>query len=534
MSDTQSSTSYASVSYLQQYQLNREPFAIDPESNQDDFFLLDAERAQRLNMLYHMCQNSELLLVVSGVQGSGKTSLLNKFLEMRSDSWRHCVINATATTNPDQLLIEIGEGFGLPQDSVNFGSGFEMLQKRLTEMKRSELMPILIIDDAHQLPTASLTILLKLSELADDDERLLRIVLFGEPTLNEMFNAPELKEVKHRITHTLTMPSLDEKQTIEYIQYRLSIAGLQGDNPFSSSQMKQIHRQANGIPGLINQHAQDILLRSITKNDPVPDFAIRFRSGITVIVILAIAAGITWFLSRDVIESLGKSQSDRTAKLETRELPLLPPSKDVAESITEKTPDFDAISGGVHSPDEKSSTNEATIIPDDVELKPTKTVTTTAIIESEKVSSQPTEIKPAITQEKEPEQPKQVKPTPPPVPKTEPVVVTEKPITTDSAVKSAIEPEKKDWLSQQKANHFTLQLMGSRKRSSLVLVQRAHKITTESAIIRTQLKGADWFILIYKNFPSKQQARDAVKRLPKALQLTKPWPRPFKGLKNLN
>ena len=542
MSETEHSESYASVSYLQQYQLTREPFAVDSDSNQDDFFLLDAERAQRLNMLYHMCQNSELLLVVSGIEGSGKTSLLNKFLDMRTDNWRQCVINTTATTNPDQLLIEIGEGFGLPQDSVTFGSGLEMLQKRLTEMKRSELMPILIIDDAHQLPTASLTILLKLSELSDADERLLRIVLFAEPSINGMFNAPELKEVKHRITHTLTMPSLDEKQTLEYIQYRLSVAGLQADSPFSNSQLKKIYRQSNGVPGLINKQAQEILLGSIAKNDTGPKLATRLRSGISILLILGIAATVTWFLTRDVIDSLGKSQSDRTAKLETRDLPLLPPSKKVPEPLIKKPADFSPINNDAYQdPIEVDKQTPETIndIPDTQQIKTTtSSVDVTTIIAKPNV---PTE-KPITTKPvAKPPTTQPVKPSLVTVPKiatkTKPTVIPAAkvlPIKKQTvATKPAKPAVKKDWLSQQNPKHFTLQLMGSRKRSSLSLVQRAHKIAAESAIIRTKLKGADWYILIYKSFPSKQQARDAAKKLPKALQLTQPWPRPLKGLKNL-
>ena len=115
------------------------------------------------------------------------------------------------------------------------------------------------------------------------------------------------------------------------------------------------------------------------------------------------------------------------------------------------------------------------------------------------------------------------KPEPKPTPtvKVEPKTKPVKPI------------EKQDLLFRQNPTHFTLQLMGSHKRDSLTLIQRAHKLTTQSAIIRTQLKGADWYILIYKSFPDKQQARNAAKTLPKALRLTQPWPRRLGELKNL-
>lgn len=550
MSDDMYAVSGTPVGYLQQLQLTQEPFTQDSNSTQDEFFLLDTERAQRLNMLYHMSQNSELLLVVTGIKGSGKTSLLHRFIEMRTENWRQCVVNANTMTNPDQLLIEIAEGFGLPQDSVTFGSGLEMLQKRLTEMKLSELMPILIIDDAHELPTASLAILLKLSELSDNNERLLRIVLFAEPDIMEMFDAPELKEVRHRITHTLTMPSLTEQQSIDYIQYRLSVAGLQGDNPFSQGQMKRIHRQANGVPGLINKFAQEMLLGTTIKqhrNSDNLNLTTRLRSLISIFLILGIAGLVTWYLSRDVINSLGQKQ---TAKLETRELPLLPPSAKVSPQDEEPgnnaaldkpliTPAATNNIDKATAPTKKSISTEGPLIKEvdlvnkttAVEKPPinkiakqspaeTKTELVTKTITAEKTTD-----KKAVTEAK---------------PFAKPVIVAKKPATAAKPVitKKPVVVEKpalvkKGWLAQQNKNHFTLQIMGSRQRGSLALVQKAHKIGSQSAIIRTDLKGKDWYILVYKSYPTKQQARNAANILPRALRLTQPWPRRIGDIKSL-
>ena len=75
--------------HLERFGLQREPFS---SSADEGFFLLDSDRAQRLNMLYHLAQNSEALLLLTGIEGSGKTSLLQKFLAMGSDTWRYCLI----------------------------------------------------------------------------------------------------------------------------------------------------------------------------------------------------------------------------------------------------------------------------------------------------------------------------------------------------------------------------------------------------------------------------------------------------------
>ena len=555
MNDDMYTASDMPVSYLQQLQLTQEPFAQDTNSNQADFFLLDTERAQRLNMLYHMSQNSELLLVVTGIEGSGKTSLLHRFIEMRTENWRQCIISANTMTNPDQLLIEIAEGFGLPQDTVNFGTGLEMLQKRLTEMKLSELMPILIIDDAHELPTASLAILLKLSELADENERLLRIVLFGEPNIMEMFEVPELQEVRHRITHTLTMPKLTEQQSIDYIQHRLSVAGLTGSNPFSQGQMKRIHRQANGIPGLINKFAQEFLLGTTVtqhQNESI-SLTTRLRSLASVFVILGVAGLATWYLSGDVISSLSETQPTKTPQFETRDLPLLPPNNSVAKKDKEPSADTESTKPVVTAAAANNTDKIISPISKPVAPAPSPEIPndkTEAVVSPttnpELVKKPITEEKPSIATTPKPTvkpkadtkhttaakpiaEPVDVKKPIPEKPATKPVIA-KKPITKKPATKT-VTPVKKDWLAQQNKNHFTLQLMGSSTRNSLSLVQRAHKIGSQSAIIRTNLKGKDWYILVYKSYPSKQQARNAANILPKALRLTKPWPKRIGDIK---
>ena len=504
-------------SYLETFGLKYEPFENQP---QDEFFLLDSNRAQRLNMLYHLAQNSELLLLVTGVRGSGKTSLLNRFLDMDSDSWRHCCVTANAMMNPDELLIQIAEGFGLPQDSVNFGNVFDVLPKRLTEMKLSELMPVLIIDDAHELPAASLAVILKLSELSEDNERLLRIVLFSEPQISEQLNAPELTEVRHRITHTLDMPLLTEQETTDYILFRLSVAGLQGEMPFSPGQLKKIHKLANGLPGLVNIHAREILLGTDSAQSeqvavPTPD---RLRSTLLLVLILGITGAVTWYVTYDMFDSLDEGEEPEIARrIVPSPLPLLPPSKKLSETtapIPEPPADTPAktLEAQPAAPT-MIGTNSNAINP--FALTTPDPVANKAPSEPVQPPQQPAEpeiaVKADTSASDKPvaELPKQPEPTP---------------IT---------KPIAKSWLAQQNPTHFTLQIMGSRKRSAVALVQRAHKIGDNSAIISTKLKGADWFVLVYNSFPDKDSARAATAKLPQALRITRPWPRKIADIQAL-
>lgn len=537
--------------YLGKLGLHTEPFS---NKINDEFFLLDSHRAQHLNMLYHLAQNSELMLVVTGVQGSGKTSLLQHFIDMGDETWRSCVIDANAMMNPEQLLIQIAEGFGLPQDSVNFDNGIEMLNKRLIEMKRSELVSILVIDDAHELPAASLTMLMKLSELSDDHEGLLRFVLFSEPQLVEILNASSLKDVRYRVTHTLEMPALSEQETINYIQHRLTIAGLKDATVFSKNQLKKIYRASGGIPGKINQLAHQTLLGKQTHTPAKKSVSNtkKLRSSITVLIILAMTIGITWFFTRDALNKLSEHLTEKNnhehdavtmAQQTTKPLPLMPakPITPPAKPDT-KVPSATNMASNItdDTTTKKKVVNAYSLRQPDIQTKPITTIdkSQTPVSKPETANLTPATgktIKPVVeNQSVVPKKPTVSKPTT--IDKTK-TVIAAKPLITKPTEKSTVKPAvtktvTRNWISQQNPKHFTLQVMGSHERSSITTVMHAHKLSSEkAAVLHTRLNNKDWFILVYGNYSNRDKARAAVRTLPRGLQITKPWPRQIGDIK---
>jgi septal ring-binding cell division protein DamX len=473
---------------------------------------------------------------------------------MGDESWRSCVIDANAMMNPEQLLIQIAEGFGLPQDSVNFGSGIEMLKKRLLDMKRSELVSLLVIDDAHELPAASLTMLMKLSELSDDNEGLLRIVLFSEPQLVEILNASALKDVRYRVTHTLEMPNLNEQETINYIQHRLGVAGLKDTPAFSKAQLKKIYRQSGGIPGKINLYAHEILLGHQPQASAAyaASRSSRLRSAISVLVIFAIALGITWFFTRDALDKLSDHMagpddaghdSISQAQQTTRPLPLMPakPLAPVMKDQSEKIPDITRTvdsTPAISVNDDKADkpVNAYALRQPDIQTKPVTTIdqplppaikTTT---EAETLASAQSKTDTTVTDgnaavAKIPSTTKTV--TVPASPKTKAEATVSK--TTAPVTQK---PVTRSWIERQNPKHFTLQVMGSREQSSITRVMRAHKLSPDkAAVLHTRLNNKDWYILVYGSYSTRDEARAAVSTLPTGLQLTKPWPRRIGDIK---
>ena len=242
--------------YLNNYGLREAPFAT---THHDKFLYVDAERAQCLNMLQHMTHYSNLLLIVQGEQGVGKTALLQRFMKNAEPDWQLCQIAANTMTDSDQLLFQAAQGFGvsqLPQDSSQLQ---EMLYARVATLHHSDKVPILLIDEAHLLPKDALLAIFNLADSYVNDVNLLRIILFCEPEIDKIINTKEVKSLSERVTHTMHVPPLSEESTAEYLKHRLAVAGFNGGSPFSPRVIKKIYKSSHGIPAKINDLAHQIL-----------------------------------------------------------------------------------------------------------------------------------------------------------------------------------------------------------------------------------------------------------------------------------
>jgi len=242
--------------YLKNYGLQEAPFST---LHNDKFMYLDAERAQRINMLQHMCRYSNLLLIVQGVHGVGKTALMQRFIQTAEPDWQMCEITANTMIDAEQLLFQAAQGFGvrqLPQDGSELQ---EMLYARVATFHHNDQIPILIIDDAHELPKDALLAIFNLADAYVDDVNLLRIILFCEPQIEKIINSKDVKALRERVTHTMEIPALDEASTAEYLKHRMAVVGFNGGSPFTPKLVKKIYRASRGVPAQINMLAHQAL-----------------------------------------------------------------------------------------------------------------------------------------------------------------------------------------------------------------------------------------------------------------------------------
>ena len=244
-------------SYLTAYGLKEAPFS----SQQDDRFLyLTPSLSEQLNLLSHYTQYGNLLLMITGERGVGKSSLKQRFINTAQEEWRICEIQAHTMMDSSLLLKQVAQGFGITEPPFDASSLHEVLSEQLQYLHQSSFEPILIIDDAHELPQDSLQSLLYLAEHHSDQETALRIILFCEPEIETMLEDPSIHSLKERVTHSIDIPTLNEEETAEYLRFRLAVAGLDGTSPFTPKLINKIYKASGGLPSQINEYAHQNLL----------------------------------------------------------------------------------------------------------------------------------------------------------------------------------------------------------------------------------------------------------------------------------
>lgn len=246
--------SKASPPYLSRYRLSKAPFSSLVEG---DAFFTDPDRTQTLDMLQHLTQYSEELLLVTGPDGVGKSCLLEQFLTRAEEHWQVCRLDGGHSIEAESLFKHIAECFSLDLSRVPPQELLQRLQAQLNELQEQQL-PVLLIDDAQRLSDDALEIVMHLAALEGEHGKLVRVLLFSDNRIDSRLASERFSGVAQ--PHRLELKALDEHQTAAYLEHRLRVAGYQGAALFSDKEVRQVQRQARGLPGIINDAAHDALM----------------------------------------------------------------------------------------------------------------------------------------------------------------------------------------------------------------------------------------------------------------------------------
>jgi general secretion pathway protein A len=255
--------------YKAYFGLTRNPFDLVPDPT---CFVSTRRHNEALASLYYGVRWHKGFIVVTGEVGTGKTLLLRCLLRLlRSSKDVAYAYLFNSRLAPTEFLQYIVSDFGLPSAGKNKGELLLELGQFLISRGAKKLTTVLIIDEAHHLSEEILEEVRLLSNLETTDEKLLQIVLVGQPELDEKLDSVELRQLKQRIALRAHLGSLDADETREYIDRRLQIAGADSQRAsiFSVEAISAIFRYSQGLPRLINSISENALVAAYARQLPV-------------------------------------------------------------------------------------------------------------------------------------------------------------------------------------------------------------------------------------------------------------------------
>jgi len=536
---------HADEAFLGHYQLDHDPFA----ARVPGFKFFPAQRKPVLGQLHHLARYSQLLLVVTGPLGSGKTLLRQALVaSTNKQSVQSVVLSARGAGDAASVLGQVAQSLGVAQLDIS------AILAQIVQLALTGQEVYLLVDDAEQLDESALEALLALAAGAPEGRP--HVFLFGEPSL---IAALDQEGAEQELFHVIELEPYTEDDTREYLAQRLEGAG-QGIKLFTNEQITDIHENSAGWPGAINQVARDSMIEAMIASRSAvkrPSMGLKMPKkqvlALSAVVVVAIAAA--W-----LIPGRNKAPTTAGAPAQQAQLPLGQGQPSAAKSNNDAGPAVEfsgntqalplngqqpvmrsplaanAGAGGGDGDDDMGS-QAAPAAPADPNVPQSSfkppTVTTTAppagmpagpAVAPAAVATLAPERAPvpvSTSRAAKPEHIAAAKPKPEPRPEAKPKpehIAAAKPAEKAAAKASA----GGSWYAGQAPGNYVVQIIGT---SSENTARTYTEQGGEYRYFKKTLQGKPLYVVTYGNFANRAAALAAIKNLPEKVQAGKPWPR---------
>jgi DamX protein len=508
--------------------------------NNDYFATL--ETAQRLDLLRHLIENSEIVPLVRGPTGIGKTVLALRLKQLAPANWSVCSFEADASMSPEHLLVSMARCIGWSDIK---GDQLEGLVERFGLMRERGHIPVLLVDDAQFLPPASLITLLRLYERQRAGEPLISLVLFADERIDVLLSTPQLQIMSPQAIQTIGLPLFNRKDTTTYMHYLLQVEGLPADLELEDARLTKLFRETKGNPGLLRQ----AILHAIRDEDK--------RSGTWITgsyLPMVIGASLSLLLIfglllfQDEINRL--FQSPEPTPIEATAEPM-----QLQQQEVEIDPIQADVMQGLNQNEESAQEEEPTAIAEPVGLEESAAVPfeqpllladssnngVDEVAQEDDINVQATEFPASeVVHTPSEETPDMVEAKPEILIETPQDSVVLDASMVDEAV--VVEPKiqahmdllrRDDWVLTRPAVHYTVQLLGVEKLQSLKAFIERHHLRDKAFYIETERNGKSWYPLLWGEYPDKPSAIESSHQLPLEVQSKGTWVRSFGALQDL-
>jgi MSHA biogenesis protein MshM len=249
--------------YLDHFGLDEPPFRITPHT---DFFFGGANRGATLEALLYAITHDEGIVKVSGEVGSGKTMLCRVLME-RLPGHVDTILLSNPSLAREEILYAIADELKMDVGKERQPLLLRMLLNHLIQLYSQGRRVVVLVDEAHAMPQETLEQIRLLSNLETSHSKLLQIVLFGQPELDEHLSMPHMRQLKERITHSFRLEPLLRADVEAYLDFRMRAAGYRGPNVFAPAAVRLIVKASEGLTRRVNILADKSLLAAFADDE---------------------------------------------------------------------------------------------------------------------------------------------------------------------------------------------------------------------------------------------------------------------------
>jgi len=250
--------------YLDYFGLERFPFSLTPNTH---FFAQLPRHKDCVEMASTVLNDGEGFVKITGEVGTGKTLLCRELLNRLDPKKYYTAFIPNPYLSPQELRYSLAHDLGLDVSRSDSDKGLlEIIYKRMTELSQQNTGVVLVVDEVQAMSDETLEALRLLTNLETEEKKLMQIVLFGQPEFDVRLNQYNLRQLKQRITFSGKILPLSLLEVQQYIQFRLTKAGYNGNLLFPDNVIKLIHANTQGIPRLINIISHKALMLAYGQN----------------------------------------------------------------------------------------------------------------------------------------------------------------------------------------------------------------------------------------------------------------------------
>jgi MSHA biogenesis protein MshM len=296
--------------YSKHFGLREAPFSITPDTS---YFFTSPHSQEALNTLLVAAKSGEGFIKITGEVGTGKTLLCRKFIATIGPDFVTAYI-PNPYLEPRTLMLALADELEVPLErDVDQHQLLKSITNRLMDLARDGKQVLLCLDEAQAIPTESLEALRLLTNLETEKRKLLQIVLFGQPELNQHLQATSIRQLAQRITFHYHLGPLKRDDMEYYLAHRLRVAGYTGSRLFSRGAIAGLYQASGGIPRLVNIMANKSLMvcfgegkqqvarrhvKLAARDTVTPHAGLRWPWLAAGLSLLIAACGLTWALTK--------------------------------------------------------------------------------------------------------------------------------------------------------------------------------------------------------------------------------------------